>query len=639
MGGLSPRRGLCVDYGIVCGIFGVASPAGTHPAIELGYALHLRDMLEHRGPDSAGIERLGSVLLGHRRLAVRGHDAYCAQPMRRFGLLAYNGEIYNTTDLRDWRSCFTPGVQAECAQGDTSLLAELLAQHGVAKTVARLRGMYAFAWVDAAGSQLTLARDTLGIKPLYYARCFMGGMAHVAFASEIAPLAELLQREGNLAPDYGACSAYLTTIRTTLHDRTLFEGIRTVLPGQVVEFQLRGSLPMREARYAPACHQRANRHEVADPRETRRVVEDSIRAHLVSDVPLCCLLSGGLDSTIVTAIAASAAREAGLQPLATYSVEAVHDPSAPRDLSGGCDEGDGVFAEHAARAIGTGHQRVVLDRSMFVEGWRSMVMKSGMPLSTPNEVAIRLVARVLKAEGHSVALSGEGADELFCGYAGPMEAAKRHIEGGYGNGARFSVIDGAWVTLEAKQAVVSEAFWSASCGDSALLAAISAEYDACGGEGGGLETHLRLMQSVNLGGLLRRLDSAMMLEGVEGRTPFADATVAAFANALPLADRYQVCQGRSITKACLRSAFADVVPVTIMQRAKASFPLPFIEWLGQDKSLCAVMGRARAREAFFSPAASELVGFDPSKAWSMAWPMMNLGLWAARWWGERPTKS
>jgi asparagine synthase (glutamine-hydrolysing) len=550
--------------------------------------------------------------------------------------------------------------------------------------LAELRGMFALGVVDTESRTLTLARDPLGVKPLYYTSAVRGGGGgEVVFASE--PAAILAHPRVSVEPDMPALSAYLTTIRTTLDDRTLFRGIRAVRPGEALVFAL-GDASGRRGSSEPtriALHPELTAAEAAitaapfeaAARVVRDVVADSVLRHLRADVPTCALLSGGLDSTIIAAEVVGRARAAG-RGVRTYSAGCPETPPAS-----GESESDLWWARWAAARLGTLHVEAPVARELFVARWAEMVSRQGVPLSTPNEVAINEVARTLREEGHVVALSGEGADELFGGYdvalaaAAAFEAeaaASPHtIESLVAARARFQLESASWIASGLKSRMLLEGAWAAAEQDALLARAYEEGMRACTGASEGrdgasgastggadpLDAHLRFQQRVNLTGLLQRLDTATMLESVEGRVPFADRVVAAAALALPMAYKFgggeagfaSGCIGAAsggtgtgsgaaapaasparIGKRILRAAFADRVPAEIVARPKASFPLPFQGWLAAHASRLRASGFARA---LFTPGAIERVSSDPARHWRHAWPMINAAMWGERWWG------
>ncbi len=589
----------------------------------------LRDLLAHRGPDGAGILTRGSVQLAHRRLAVldltgAGHQPMIAPPPRGSSSrdvenapsLIYNGELYNDADLRRLLGSRGHTFDSAC---DTHTLLAALCEWGVA-ALPRLRGMFALAFHDPARRTLLLARDPLGIKPLYWTRHVHRGVATVAFASEPLPLLGLpwISRR----PDLVTLNAYITTIRTTLRERTMFEGVRTLLPGEALEFDLGTEhLAMRSVtaaeprRFVPV---RGRADELVA--RVREEVEASVAMHLRADVPTCCLLSGGLDSTIT----ATLARRTLGENLHTYAAGARSEGAntSPDD--------DLAFAQLVSQSLGTRHTEAIVTEHLFAERWPAMVAHLGVPLSTPNEIAINEVARTLRQHGNVVAISGEGADELFAGYETPMSNAaaflRSHPHAEPRDLAIHILADAAWIPTDSKPGVLDEALLRQTEGDATLIAAYEQTLTelASDSDDDRLQITLRLLRRVNLAGLLSRLDTATMLESVEGRTPLADIAVAELAETLPMALKFEPGSGVAGTKIALRRAFAEVVPRSVLTRPKASFPLPFGAWLAVHAP---ALRSSELVRTCFTTAAIETVALHPERLLRLAWPMINLALW------------
>ncbi len=592
----------------ILGVFGQSRPV----RLDDREAARLRDTMTHRGPDGAGLWRCPWAVLAHRRLSViaPGPDGHqpMATPDGRYALV-YNGELYNDDELR--RDLRAAGVRFATAC-DTETVLWALATWGEA-AIARFRGMFSLGFVDTVARRVVLARDPLGVKPLYVARVSGAGGAQVVFASE--PGAVLAHPGMAVEPDWAVVSGYLTTIRPTMGRRTMFAGLETLLPGETRVYEADGSARVIDAwRDAP--------RGVADAADTAGVIADAVRSHLRSDVPLCALLSGGLDSAAVVSVAqASAGR------LRTYCAGA---------RTPGFDD-DFAHAAEMAGVLGTEHTEVGVTGASFAARWAEIVERTGMPVSTPNEIAIYEVARALRAGGHVVTLSGEGADELFGGYGPPMMQAAARAASLDGrpdpDGGLFHLLSNAWIAPDAKAAVVRDGVLARAGHDAELVEAYRAAYEEASEgapEDSPLQAHLRFHRRMNLPNLLRRLDSATMLASVEGRTPFADARVARFAESLPMADKF-VPGDPARTKVALREAFRSSLPASVVDRPKASFPLPFQGWM--DPLVGAMRASAFAREAF-TPEAIDAACADPQAAWVMAWPMVNVAAWGERWWGS-----
>lgn len=617
----------------MCGILGLIAPIGSTPGLERVALERLRDRMSHRGPDDAGYLDRANVLLAHRRLAVIDPTPAGHQPMTtpdgRFAIV-YNGELYNDAELRlELQKC---GHRFRTSS-DTETILAAVAEWGWG-AIPRLRGMYALGIHDSGTARFLLARDPLGVKPLYIWRHRSEGTARILFASEVQAI--LAHPAISPRPDMAGVSAYLTTIRTTIGDRTLFEGVRVLQPGDMIDIDLRAD-SLTERRTSQAVLALSSRAATSAADGVRSEVESSIRAHLRSDVPTCCLLSGGLDSSIIGAVARSS-----LPELWTYCAGAPTPAATPSASSPVLD--DLGAARNVSGLLGTRHAEAGITRELFAARWAEIVEKTGLPLSTPNEVAIHEVALRLRSDGKIVTISGEGADELFGGYdilldhalafEASLTAARPRGPGLAAARARFQADDAAWIPISSKPAILSESARRSSESDAVLLDVYTRECEALAAGDRSfeepLQVHLRFQRRINLAGLLLRLDSATMLAGVEGRTPFADVRVAALAEALPMSEKFGRGTGPARTKSCLRRAFADIVPEFVLRRPKASFPLPFQDWCADHAPLLSPSGPATE---FFSAAAIQAVRQQPGELWSLAWPMLNIAMWARRWWG------
>ncbi len=606
----------------MCGILGIAS-FGAEPSVDDRWAERMRDVMTRRGPDGAGLWRSGPFLFGHRRLAVIDPTPAGAQPMvdptGRYAL-TYNGELYNDAELR--RELAREGVRFRSACDAETLLWSLITWGEAA--LPRLRGMFAFGFADAHARRLLLARDALGVKPLYYA--VLAG--ELVFASE--PAAILAHPRVSAAPDLLTISSYLTTIRTTFAGRTLFENVLSLPPGESISLEVGRAEPSATQRRYAAPTPVGEWDEGEAVAAVREAVERSVGAHLRSDVPLCALLSGGLDSTITATLAAREHAD-----LHTFCAGAASES----------DDDDLACARRAALHVGSTHHEAPVDGGFFTETWAWMVKQTGVPLSTPNEVAIYAVAKRLRDAGCTVAVSGEGADELFAGYESAMLSAHRHASGAMGSisGGRAQLAASAWMAPALKSAMLAPEVARALANEEP----IAERYDElfaearteCGERGGALDAHLRLIEKINLTGLLQRLDSATMLASVEGRTPYADSEVARLAHSIPTGLKFapapEAGSGGAATavatqtKMVLRRAFEGVIAAEPLARPKASFPLPFQSWLPQMAGRFRSSGFARE---LFDAGAIEQVAANPAKHWKIAWPMMNLSVWGDRWW-------
>lgn len=630
----------------MCGLIGIVTISNSHVEVSDSAFSRMRDTMIARGPDASGMLRRDNALLGHRRLSIvdieHGH-----QPMlSRCGRYAvvYNGELYNDSELRadlpeiPWRT--------NC---DTETVLEVLARRG-AEGLATLRGMFGLAFYDFQEGRLLLARDPLGIKPLYFAR--IGN--ELVFGSHIP--AVLAHPRASINPDWATVSAYLTTLRSRLGNRTLFEGVQALRPGEYLEVATAKELTLESGVFWQEPEVREWGHEEAVD-AVRKAVSDSVQAHLRADVSRCSLLSGGLDSSIIATLAAEHSNNAE-DLMRTWCAGG---PSPNREKH------DFGHAALVASHLGTAHTEVELTGKTFQQYWSHLVDEVGLPVSTPNETAIYAVCRDLKPKA-TVALSGEGADELFAGYEPPLLAGLDGIQQRYssvtsespwwqrylddltrvygthdlGDEVQSYLMCTSWAALSVKPHLLRPEVMEAAGNDGLLLEELYSQFLV--GPDDPKERLLRVYRRINLTGLLRRLDTASMTASVEGRTPFADIRVAELAMSMPFDLKLYVPRHSDggflaadeagahkdcVSKRVLREGFSDRLPSKIVNRPKASFPLPFQAWLRDSNEL---LMREPLKQVIRQDALDFLAA-DPEAHWQMAWPVMNLSRWLTRWWG------
>lgn len=373
----------------MCGINGILRLDPTTEPVDREELLRTRDAMALRGPDGCGawFSEDGGVALGHRRLAIIDLSEAGAQPMSsgdgRFRI-TFNGEIYNYAEIR--RELITRGVEFR-SNCDTEVILALYARDG-AEALGRLRGMYALAIWDEAERSLLLARDPYGIKPLYYTT----GSDHLRFASQV----KALEAGGAIddAPDpAGLCGFLLWGSVPEPH--TLRRGVRALPAGsylRVVDGRVEG----------PVRHYEFSELPVARDSDPVAALEDSIRAHLVSDVPVAVFLSAGMDSTLIAALA----RRQAVGGLTTLTLRFPAFDGTPMD--------EAPLAAEVARAIGTNHVERTVRREDFLDLWPAALEAMDQP--SIDGFNTYVVSREAHAAGFKVVLSGLGGDELFGSY-------------------------------------------------------------------------------------------------------------------------------------------------------------------------------------------------------------------------------
>ncbi len=533
----------------------------------------MQSTIRHRGPDEGKNYTDDNIALGFRRLQVIDLKTG-TQPMANEDenlWLAFNGEIYNYKELR--KNLVAKGHRFR-SQGDAEVLLHLYEDHGV-DCLSHLRGMFAFVIWNKKENKLFAGRDRFGIKPFFY----FYKENTLGFSSEAKALLEMPQvsREA----DEESFSHYLT-FQYVPEPKTMFKDIIKLPPAHY--FECRPGEEPHPKRYWKATFSPKDKPFEELIEETRVVLKEAVALHLQSDVPRGAFLSGGIDSSLTSALAAQ------LQPLSTFSVG-----YAEADYSE-LDE-----ARETAKYLGTDHHEYVITGKEFLENLPKLVWHFDEPVADPAAISLFFVAR-MAAEKITVTLSGEGADEVFGGYGiyrEPFSLApykklpsfmrkalytgskvlpdglpgKGFIQRGYvpmekryfGNAFMFS-------TEEKQKILASRLKTLDPCLITAPLYEEAASYD-----------DVTKMQYIDIhtwmqGDILVKADKMTMANSLELRVPYLDDKVFEFASTIPL--KYKINKNSKMhTKYLLRQAFKDLLPENVLNRPKRGFPVPTRLWL------------------------------------------------------------
>jgi asparagine synthase (glutamine-hydrolysing) len=543
---------------------------GEHARLEA-----MTESLAHRGPDDAGTWLARHAALGHRRLAIldleRGRQPMIheADGQDRI-VLVYTGEVYNYRELRSELIARGHRFRTEC---DTEVVLRGWVEWGK-RLPERLNGMFAFVVWDAAQEELVLVRDRLGIKPLFYVRLPNG----IAFASEPKALlaGKLLEP---VVDAQGICELF-SMVRTP--GEGVFESLREVLPGGLVSVRASGFV---ETRYWRLEHRDHVDDLPTTIRTVRELLEDAVERQLVADVPLCALLSGGLDSSAVTAIAQRVRRSQAGDPVRSFSVGfSAKEPFRPDALRSSLDA---PFVAEFVDRIGTEHADVLIEaeEAMLPTARLAPLLARDLPPLGEQDISLFLLSRAVRAHS-TVALSGEGADELFGGYrwfhdaetvradAFPWVASARRL-------GRYSL-------LEPRLAGFDVAGYQLRRYREALADVPH------GDERDPVERRMREICFFHLSrflpNALERKDRMSMAVGLEVRVPFCDHRLVEYVFNAPWATK--TFDGRE--KALLRAAAADLLPASILERPKN--PYPALQDLAYHAFLRAAVGELVSRK-------------------------------------------
>jgi len=619
----------------MCGIAGIVRCEGLD-ADAVALATRMRDVIAHRGPDESGLHADAFAVLAHRRLSIVDLSTG-QQPLANEDgsvWVVFNGEIYNHAEIRER---LERAGHRYRTRSDTETILHLYEEVGD-RVVHGLRGMFAFALWDRRRRRLLMARDRLGIKPLYVAI----GNREIVFASEIKGIFA-----SGLRPSVNAdvLPEFLAT-RFVSGDQTFFQGIRRLEPGCTLTWSEADGVDIQSYWRLPDAPAEAPRPLGLEVENLRRRLELAVERHLMSDVPLGVFLSGGVDST---ALAGLTARASGTR-LQTFAVGC-----------GDVDSDDLPYARLAADRIGSHHRELLVTPDQFFAALPRLIWHEDEPIAFTSSVPLYFVSQ-LASDHVKVVLTGEGADELFLGYnryrvtlwnsrfgrpywAVMPEAARAAVRRGLRtlppSARRY--VDRTFLALEPgirdfyfenfavfpgplRQALLSRATRATTPDPYATTVRA---FDAVPGD-----LRARMMRAdlpTYLHELLMKQDQMSMAASIESRVPFLDDDLVAYVSGLP--SRYKLRGWK--TKAILRAAVRDVVPPEILDRRKMGFPVPMGQWLRRPEwtalvDECLLGDRASARGWFDRDAIRRLV--DDHRTGrrdhgDRLWLLLNFEIW------------
>jgi len=617
----------------MCGIAGAVSFAGR--PVSLAELRRMCAVLEHRGPNDEGFYVAPHAGLGMRRLSIidlaTGRQPVCNEDGTVWAV--FNGEIYNFQQLR--RGLEERGHRFYTGT-DTEVIVHLYEERGP-RCVEALRGMFAFAVWDEREQSLLLARDRVGIKPLYY--CEAGG--RLAFASELKALLTLPEVERKL--DLAALGHVLAFLTTPQAD-SIIEGVHKLEPGTVLVASRGG---VRLSRYWDLEWKPDFGKSEADLVEgLRERLEESVRLHMVSDVPLGAFLSGGVDSSAVVATMARLSP----RPVKTFSIGFAEE-----------DYNELAYAGEVARACGTEHHELILEPDVLGV-LEDLAWHLDEPFGDPSVIPTYMVSQ-LAGQHVTVVLSGDGGDELFAGYdryvvegrerrrermpAGlrrALGAFARHApEGMKGrNFLRHLALDGLDRYLDAlnffrreeqRELFQPDAFALVSAGDP--WREMGAYVPDLNGDWLSPLQNLDIRAYLPLD-ILTKVDRMSMAHSIEARVPLLDHELLEFAATIPPTLRLH--EGTS--KYIFKRALEGWLPASILERPKHGFSVPLGRWfrgrLREFAGELLLSDRARQRGLFDAGAVARLLnrhraGRDLE---FQLWTLISFELWARRFLDE-----
>ena len=627
----------------MCGITGIMQFARGQQA-EPAVLRRMCAEMAHRGPDDDGIFNEGPVGLGMRRLSIvdltTGHQPISNETGDVW--IVFNGEIYNHLELREH---MVARGHTYRTHSDTETIVHLYEEYG-RDCVKHLRGMFAFAIWDRRQQKLFIARDRLGIKPLYYRLT----RENFLFASEIKVIHAYpgVSREFHRAalPEYLAFG-YLSG------EETFYNGIRKLMPGHTLELAQGGDLKVEPYWDIPLADDPDAPHSESDYiHRYRDLLEHAVESHLMADVPLGVFLSGGVDSSAVAALMTKIRRE----PVETFSVG--YAEQAYSELP---------YARTVAKHLNSVHREVLLTRQEFFDSLPKLIWHEDEPVVWPSSVALYFVARLAR-ERVKVVLTGEGSDETLAGYtryaftlknAAADRVYRRLVPGMLRRQVRSWISDSNWIgatvrrklthTFLAKDGASWASFYfdyffsafsvkeqgdlltddlARELGPGAAYRNVLGYWERSSGEP--LRRLLYTDIKTYLVELLMKQDNMSMAASIESRVPFLDHKLVEFATRIPQHLQLKGLGGKQI----LKKAVEDLLPHSILYRPKLGFPTPWSGWLAgpQLDSIQTLLLEPRSlSRGFFKPAAVKRL-FQEHRAghhdhYDRIWRLLNLELW------------
>ncbi len=635
----------------MCGIAG-AFAWGRNTPVDSSSLRLMSDAMAHRGPDDDGlfVDPAGQAGFSFRRLSIVDLSPAGHQPMSSEGkrfTLVLNGEIYNHLELRD--ELVAQGHRF-IGRSDAEAALHLIEGNG-ASAIPRLHGKFALAAWARDGERLLLARDRMGVKPLY----FYDRNGLFLFASEIKAL--LAHPEVARSVDWESVGSFLTFMATP-SPRTCFEGIQKLPPGHLLEIT-RAGVGEPRAYWDPAGAPPARPMDFEEASiETRKLLARAVQRRCMGDVPIGAFLSGGVDSSAVVALMA----ESGVRHIKTFSV----------GYEGATALDERRFARQVSGQFETEHREVIVGSKEVAEFLPRLVVAQDEPLGDPVCVPLHYVSRLARDSNIKVVQLGEGADELFCGYPWylPYLDEDRHfrrLARIFGGGATRAASGLFGRTLEAfnrapdlrrllsRRASGSPTFLGGAfvfspdeadqvlsphhgdCGIAAILAKGAAARGRRDFDMMSRMTDLELRQRLpEL--LLMRVDKMGMANSIEGRVPFLDHELVEFV--LPLPQSLKLGRG---LKGLLKHAIRDLLPAELLARPKVGFPAPVAQWfseLGEPFMRKALIESPIVRSGFLKERSLAKIWAEhranPNRKAVHLWLLLNLSLWHAEWIERKP---
>ena len=636
----------------MCGFFGIFSPAGIN--FDNQKLEKITNLIHHRGPDDTGYFTNKNIALGFKRLSIidiqNGKQPLISQNKRY--VIVFNGEIYNYKKLRE--KLISKKIILK-TNSDTEVLLESIANFGL-DFIKEINGMFAFVLYDIKENCIYLFRDRLGVKPIFFSL----NKNKILFSSEIKPLISsgLISKEIN----FNAISSYFS-FRFNYGVGNFFKNINSVEPGQFVKFN---SLNLSKRKYwdYPMSEEKFDLSEQNLMDRCGKLIEEVTSDHLVSDVPVGSLLSGGLDSSLLTSIM----REKNDKRFCTFS-------ASFDDI----DYDENRYSKLISEKTNSDHLNIILKSSDYENKLNQIIKHSASPLSIPHEIALNSLFNQI-SKYTKVVISGEGADEMFGGYGRVQSSGfdyekikfvKKFVPKNlqpsiltiFGSNKEFdwskyrSQIDHffdiyKWFGFEEKMGILNNEIKKDIKYDAEIKKFWSGEFELIK-DLDDKEKIIFLFQKHHLQCLLHRLDIHSMAHSVEARVPFCDYRIIEFVNKLPYSMKFRWkssyhkflsvfdnsfnnSEKNDISKYLLRKLSLKYLPKEISYKKKLGFPVPLDKWLGGSFLIYAkeiLLDKKTSKRGIYDTSQIENLLNNKQKLsydfWGKKiWMLINVELWA-----------
>jgi asparagine synthase (glutamine-hydrolysing) len=557
------------------------------------------NLQEHRGPDDSDIYVDDKIIFGHRRLSIIDLDSHAKQPMvsscENF-VLVFNGEIYNYLEIKKnlLKKNYTFNTSS-----DTEVLLNSFIEYGI-DCIKQFIGMFAFSIYDKKKNETFIVRDRLGIKPLYY----FSNDEKFIFSSEIKSILELENIERKL--NINAVSSYLSFRYPILND-TFFENIYSLAPAHYIKLSNENTEIIEYWNVTDKFKEQKNDKGEAYYLDTlKELLESSVKYRMIADVPFGAFLSGGVDSSVITALMAQNSTE----PIKTFTI-------------GFEEEGFNEFsyAKVIADKFQTKHTEIILSGKDYLHTMEELIEYKDAPLSVPNEVPLYLMSKELK-KYITVVLSGEGADEIFAGYGrifrSPYdleriqnldnlnlsdaekiefikEFAKKYLVENFSTEVDHFLNIYSYTSLSEKQKLLNNDIDLEEI-EKLFIDKFMSYFNELKDDSY-YNKMMYAFEKVHIVGLLHRVDTTTMAASVEARVPFVDHRLVEFAFTIPLKYKLKwnsekdkesakllmsdkISEEYDTPKYLLKKAYEGTIPDEILYRKKMGFPVPLNNWFG-----------------------------------------------------------